>query len=30
MLEEIEAEYNPAWKRVAAPINHLSRYALGV
>ena len=30
VLEEIDAEYNPAWKRVAAPINHLSRNALGV
>jgi hypothetical protein len=30
VLEEIEAEYSPRWKRVAAPINHFSRYALGV
>ena len=30
VLEEIEAYYTPWWKRVAAPINHFSRYALGV
>jgi hypothetical protein len=30
VLEEIDAYYVPAWKRVAAPINHFSRYALGV
>jgi hypothetical protein len=30
VLEEIDAHYSPWWKRVAAPINHFSRYALGV
>jgi hypothetical protein len=30
VLEEIEAYYSPWWKSVAAPINHFSRYALGV
>jgi hypothetical protein len=30
VLEEIDAYYDPSWKRVAAPINHFSRYALGV
>jgi hypothetical protein len=30
VLEEIDAYYSPKWKRVAAPINHFSRYALGV
>jgi hypothetical protein len=30
VLEEIDAYYSPQWKRVAAPINHFSRYALGV
>jgi hypothetical protein len=30
VLEEIDAYYSPRWKRVAAPINHFSRYALGV
>jgi hypothetical protein len=30
ILEEIDAYYSPSWKRVAAPINHFSRYALGV
>jgi hypothetical protein len=30
VLEEIDAHYRPWWKRVAAPINHFSRYALGV
>jgi hypothetical protein len=30
VLEEIEAHYTPWWKRVAAPITHFSRYALGV
>jgi hypothetical protein len=30
VLEEIEAEYFPKWNRVAAPINHFSRHALGV
>jgi hypothetical protein len=30
VLEEIEAFYSPWWKRVAAPISHFSRYALGV
>jgi hypothetical protein len=30
VLEEIDAEYDPRWKRVSAPINHFSRYALGV
>jgi hypothetical protein len=30
VLEEIDAVYSPLWKQVAAPINHLSRYALGV
>jgi hypothetical protein len=30
VLEEIDAYYAPWWKRVAAPINHFSRYALGV
>jgi hypothetical protein len=30
VLEEIDAYYTPWWKRAAAPINHFSRYALGV
>ncbi|MGQ0714148.1 MAG: hypothetical protein ACT4PJ_10495, partial [Gemmatimonadaceae bacterium] len=30
ILEEIDAVYFPQWKRVAAPIDHFSRYALGV
>jgi hypothetical protein len=30
VLEEIDAHYSPWWKRVAAPIDHFSRYALGV
>ena len=30
VLEEIDALYSPWWKRVAAPIDHFSRYALGV
>jgi hypothetical protein len=30
VLEEIEAVHTPWWKRVAAPITHFSRYALGV
>jgi hypothetical protein len=30
ILEDIEAHYSPKWKRVAAPITHFSRYALGV
>lgn len=30
ILEEIDAYYTPWWKRVAAPIDHFSRYALGV
>lgn len=30
VLEEIDAFYSPSWKRVAAPIDHFSRYALGV
>jgi hypothetical protein len=30
VLEEIDADYSPSWKRVAAPISHFSRYALGV
>lgn len=30
VLEEIDAFYSPMWKRVAAPIDHFSRYALGV
>lgn len=30
VLEKIDAYYAPWWKRVAAPITHFSRYALGV
>jgi hypothetical protein len=30
VLEEIDAIYFPQWKRVAAPIDHFSRYALAV
>lgn len=30
VLEAIDAVYFPRWKRVAAPIHHFSRYALGV
>jgi hypothetical protein len=30
IIEQIDATYFPRWKRVAAPIDHFSRYALGV
>lgn len=30
VIEAIDAVYVPRWKRVAAPIHHFSRYALGV